>query len=172
MYEPYYVGLHPAEQVRASAIASAIARLQSNESLELFEHALSVTVRAVWKLSQQHRGGCIADDDNTDGDASQHPIASRARSIVRVNNPTDRWCLVRAICIGLMRVHNPTWSGARFRRYCADVDGAQSRHAELLIRRAGLDPRAPHGYGVADAERVQAHLNRRYNRQHRLSIFK
>lgn len=196
---PYYIGLRPLAQNSPAVVAAAICSLTSNERLRIFEGPIRTVVRAVWfptttttrtattiktpppppmtiktparRPRKSLRGGCI-DDGSVDPSAAdgRHRVTSRARSIVRVVNPYDRWCMVRAVAIGMARCR---WrmQPQRFRDYCADVGGRQTRDVRRLIAHAGLRANPRRGYGVRDAERLQTALSRLYGSRYRLSIF-
>ena len=91
--------------------------------------------------------------------------------MVRVENPNDRLCLSRAICIGLKyRECGQERYGLQFRTYISK----QSEHrkeAELLLRNAGVSTEKEI-YGIEDAEKIQWLFNIRYGEHEiRLVIF-
>ena len=96
-----------------------------------------------------------------DGDVDcAHDLPFRCHSLVRVNNPRDRLCLTRAICIGLKYRECGEERNPQFKEFMAD----QSRHepaARCLLLSARIDANKDY-YGIEDAIKLQELLNTRY----------
>ena len=94
----------------------------------------------------------------------------RCHSLVRVENPDDRLCLARAICIGLKYREFGQERNQKFKEFMAD----QSRHesaARCLLLSARIDANRDF-YGIEDAIKLQELLNSRYGEHEiRLVIF-
>ena len=102
---------------------------------------------------------------------SAHNLTFRCHSLVRVENPNDRLCLARAICIGLkfrecsQQRMNPI--------FCSYIIG-QSLHApqaKKILLDAGI-PTNKDFYGIEEAIKLQELLNDRFGQHEiRLVIF-
>ena len=109
---------------------------------------------------------------NVEGDlANDHTLPFRLDSLVRVENPNDRWCLARAIIIGLRyRECGENRMEPNFLSYI----GNQRYHvivARRLLSDAGI-PTTKDFFTLEDASKIQTLLNARFGSQEvRIVIF-
>ena len=98
-------------------------------------------------------GACAADGQGQND-------AAPCRSFVRVVNPEDRYCLARAVIIGLLdrRCRQLGWSRQRFQRMCT-LQPAHGPMAAALLHSAGCRMDRQH-YGLRDVARVQQFMDR------------
>lgn len=127
MKAPFYVPLRPPDQNTPAAIAAALTRLaQSNGLLGLFEAPVKIKITAVWKLINTNiRGGCC-----------DCPLSTRAKSIMRVINTTDNWCLARAISLAIKIKEGI--SPNDLQKYMENVNGQQRKEAVALMKLAKI----------------------------------
>uniref|UniRef100_A0A914HIJ6 DNA-directed DNA polymerase n=1 Tax=Globodera rostochiensis TaxID=31243 RepID=A0A914HIJ6_GLORO len=171
---PYVVRLRPPEQNNAAALAAAIERLneQSAAGIDLMSGTTQTKVLAVWPLepnrdAENQGGGCDLGDE--------HHVSHNVQSLVRVHNPNDRFCLARAILLGLRDHRCRTVMPGRAGRVAFQLHGAQQhRHgpeARHLLRRAGI-ARDKHLYTLEDVAIFQNWLNNTHGvGQIRLVVF-
>nr|CAD2207486.1 unnamed protein product [Meloidogyne enterolobii] len=129
-HHPFTVPLRPLEQNNAAALAAAIERLNeiSQAGIDLLSGTTTTKVVAVWPLTGQRtnnpasHSGSHVPTGSCDMD-QEHAVSSRCRSIVRVHNPNDRYCLARAVVIGLTKIRlvdqgDANNGAAHFRAFC------------------------------------------------------
>uniref|UniRef100_A0A914NYU9 Uncharacterized protein n=1 Tax=Meloidogyne incognita TaxID=6306 RepID=A0A914NYU9_MELIC len=145
-HHPFTVPLRPVEQNNAAALAAAIERLNeiSQAGIDLLSGTTTTTVVAVWPLTGQRTNNPAAQSGSHVPTGScdldqEHAVSSRCRSIVRVYNPNDRYCLARAVVIGLAKIRmvDQGNTGGQFKAFCQQ----QQQHlnqAENLMNNAGL----------------------------------
>ena len=117
-------------------------------------------------------GECsVIDDDNEDDEARSHALHSiRCHSFVRILNPDDRWCLARAINIGLKYWECGQQRTPEFMAHCLNQQ-AHGPDVERLLSDAGIET-TKQQYGIDDAMRIQQLLQQRYGADAiRLCIF-
>ena len=184
---PYTMPLRPPEQNSPAVLADAIERLQAQSAegqLDLFAGDCEFKVVAVWTLdtsddvrigqpeepSQMFEGACSGIDlESAEVSKHQHPGAPRCQSLVRVLNPNDRWCLARAVLIGLEwhRTMGEEQGGLGRERRMIEFRNYHSRQhehgpdAEQLMTVAGISS-LKEGYGIQDAARLQQYLTNTY----------
>ena len=92
--------------------------------------------------------------------------------MVKVINPTDNWCLARAINIGLRYIECGEQRTPEFLYYCRNQQ--QQTHkdeARALLLDAGIATNQIE-YGIQEAKRIQQLLNIRYGEgQIRIVVF-
>jgi len=103
------IPLRPIEQNSPLVLAEAILRHheQYNTALDIFNGNTRIKVYAVWPLNEQQAlanaapldGSCSAQEG--DNNALHLQVTPRCQSMVKVYNPEDRFCLTRAVLIGL-----------------------------------------------------------------------
>uniref|UniRef100_A0A914M7B9 Uncharacterized protein n=1 Tax=Meloidogyne incognita TaxID=6306 RepID=A0A914M7B9_MELIC len=139
----FTIPLRPLDQNNPAALAAAIERLNeiSAAGIDLLSGTTVTKVVGVWPLNAQRTNNPDARSGSCDLEVD-HVLSSRCRSIVRVHNPNDRYCLARAVVIGLARIRmvdqGVANGAARFKEFCQQ----QQQHlfpAENLMRNAGLD---------------------------------
>uniref|UniRef100_A0A183C673 Ubiquitinyl hydrolase 1 n=1 Tax=Globodera pallida TaxID=36090 RepID=A0A183C673_GLOPA len=162
-------------------MAAELERLavQSAGGVDLFGGTVMFRITAVWPLSE-----ALADHPEGGGGACANNEAEargsvRCRSFFPVINPGDRWCMLRAIVLGLGDRHFQHLYGAgtgqavaHFRAFCLE-QRAEGGHnaAEQLLQLARLRPDLP-AYGVQEVRRVQQALDNSLGAQQvRLVIF-
>ena len=103
--------------------------------------------------------------------ACNHPLPFRLNSLVRVENPHDRWCLARAILIGLRyRECGENRTDRGFFSYIHS-QRAHGQHAQSLLSDAGIST-TKEFYTLEDASKVQDLINARMGPQEvRIVIF-
>ena len=103
--------------------------------------------------------------------ASDHQLPFRLHSLIRVENPNDRWCLARAILIGLRyRECGENRGDFEFFSY-THCQQDQGRFAEQLLIDAGIST-TKEFYTLEDAAKIQDLINARLGSQQiRLVIF-
>lgn len=109
---------------------------------------------------------------NVEGDLNfDHPQRFRCQSCITVQNPDDRWCLARAILIGLKyREFGKQRYNDDFRSYISN-QSLHGKQAERLLRDAVVSTRKQF-YNIEDAKKIQELITRRYGPQQiRLVIF-
>ncbi|KAL3072418.1 hypothetical protein niasHT_034102 [Heterodera trifolii] len=156
---PYVIRLRPPEQNNAAALAAAIERLneQSAAGIDLLSGTTVTKVLAVWPLESvradaQRGGACDLDNE--------HHLSHKVQSLVRVVNPNDRYCLARAVLLGLCdrETRMPNGGGREeFNTYARrqNQHGTQAIH---LLTRAGV-PVDKHMYTLEDVEQLQQYIN-------------
>nr|CAD2183600.1 unnamed protein product [Meloidogyne enterolobii] len=163
-HNPFTVPLRPPAQNNPAALAAAIERLNemSQAGIDLLAGTTVTKVVAVWPLDAQltdnpadHTGACNVD--------IEHNLTPKCRSIVQVINPTDRFCLARAVNIGLKRIGLMELNGPQqqqqqqFRSFCSQQD----RHYEAayeLMQNAGL-PLDLQQYSLDHVNAIQNFIN-------------
>ena len=115
----------------------------------------------------------MANANLADNETQAHlDIPIRCQSLVRVINPEDRFCLARAILIGLkwFLTFEQNGSSAEFKTYCAN----QAMHgpdARQLLLDAGISISLSI-YGIQEVQQIQQHLLQRFGTKRiRLVIF-
>uniref|UniRef100_A0A183BN37 DNA-directed DNA polymerase n=1 Tax=Globodera pallida TaxID=36090 RepID=A0A183BN37_GLOPA len=168
----FHIPMRAPEQNSASALAAAIeAFAKQYDALDLFSADVRFKVAAVWPLPGANVGGaCAANEQQARG-------ALRCRSFVPVINGAagDRWCLARAIVIGLADRQLCTLEQRpvlQFRHFCTGQVGAAGAPAAFqLLQAAGVSHDLP-TYGVPEAKRIQHWLDATLGAQQvRLVIF-
>ncbi|KAL3108794.1 hypothetical protein niasHT_019281 [Heterodera trifolii] len=156
---PYVIRLRPPEQNNAAALAAAIERLneQSAAGIDLLSGTTVTKVLAVWPLESvradaQRGGACDLDNE--------HHLSHKVQSLVRVVNPNDRYCLARAVLLGLCdrETRMPNGGGREeFNTYARrqNQHGTQAIH---LLTNAGV-PVDKHMYTLEDVEQLQQYIN-------------
>ncbi|KAL3122347.1 hypothetical protein niasHT_000566 [Heterodera trifolii] len=156
---PYVIRLRPPEQNNAAALAAAIERLneQSAAGIDLLSGTTVTKVLAVWPLESvradaQRGGACDLDNE--------HHLSHKVQSLVRVVNPNDRYCLARAVLLGLCdrETRMPNGGGREeFNTYALrqNQHGTQAIH---LLTNAGV-PVDKHMYTLEDVEQLQQYIN-------------
>uniref|UniRef100_A0A914NVU1 Uncharacterized protein n=1 Tax=Meloidogyne incognita TaxID=6306 RepID=A0A914NVU1_MELIC len=181
-HHPFTVPLRPVEQNNAAALAAAIERLNeiSQAGIDLLSGTTTTKVVAVWPLTGQRTnnpatqsgshvptGSCNLDQE--------HAVSSRCRSIVRVHNPNDRYCLARAVVIGLTKIRlvdqgDANNGAAHFRAFCQQ----QEQHVifvNYLMNISGL-PNGLQEYSLEHVAILQRWLNQYYGEGHtRIVVF-
>jgi len=120
MDHDFGIPLRPIEQNNPMVIAEAILRYheQYNTALDIFNGNTRMKVYAVWPLDEQQAlanaaplvGSCSAQE--------HLQITPRCQSLVKVYNPDDRFCMARAVLIGLKYREFMPHREADFRAYC------------------------------------------------------
>lgn len=157
MKAPFYVPLRDPVQNTPAAIAAALTRLsQSNGLLGLFDEPIRTKITAVWKLDKNIRGGC-----------SNCSLTTRAKSVMRVINTTDNWCLARAVCLAIKIKEGI--NGNLLQKYMENVDEEQKRDAKTLMKDAKIpNYKTKLLFDLKDAALIQEVLKTRH---YRLIIF-
>ncbi|KAL3093884.1 hypothetical protein niasHS_004724 [Heterodera schachtii] len=156
---PYVIRLRPPEQNNAAALAAAIERLneQSAAGIDLLSGTTVTKVLAVWPLesvrADAQRGG-VCDLDN------EHHLSHKVQSLVRVVNPNDRYCLARAVLLGLCdrETRMPNGGGREALNAYARRQNQHGTQAIHLLTRAGV-PVDKHMYTLEDVEQLQQYIN-------------
>nr|CAD2202498.1 unnamed protein product [Meloidogyne enterolobii] len=175
-HHPFTVPLRPVEQNNAAALAAAIERLNeiSQAGIDLLSGTTTTKVVAVWPLTGQRTNNPAAHSGSCDLD-QEHAVSSRCRSIVRVHNPNDRYCLARAVVIGLTKIRlvdqgDANNGPAHFRAFCQQ----QEQHmlfVNYLMNTAGL-PNGLQEYSLEHVAILQRWLNQYYGEGHtRIVVF-
>lgn len=160
MQSPYYVPIRTLAQNNAKTIAAEIEWVaQSNDDLRLLNGRLHAKVIMVWLPT----GNC----------RDQRLMEKKVRSLVEIVNPTDQWCMARAVAVAL--AYHKYVVGANNRRAFARVTRVgsreQKRMARKLLRLAGIDLEKEH-YDLRDLKHLQRWLDRRYGRSaYRIVVF-
>uniref|UniRef100_A0A914MVR5 DNA-directed DNA polymerase n=2 Tax=Meloidogyne TaxID=189290 RepID=A0A914MVR5_MELIC len=181
-HHPFTVPLRPVEQNNAAALAAAIERLNeiSQAGIDLLSGTTTTKVVAVWPLTGQRTNNPAAQSGSHVPTGScdldqEHSVSSRCRSIVRVHNPNDRYCLARAVVIGLTKIRlvdqgDANNGPAHFRAFCQQ----QEQHllfVNYLMNTAGL-PYGLQEYSLEHAAILQRWLNQYYGEGHiRIVVF-
>uniref|UniRef100_A0A183BP01 DNA-directed DNA polymerase n=1 Tax=Globodera pallida TaxID=36090 RepID=A0A183BP01_GLOPA len=160
----FHIPMRSPEQNSACALAAAIeAFAKQYDALDLFSADVRFKVSAVWPLigTENVSGACAADDQQARGTVHCQSFVP----IVNIEGGgaiADRWCLARAIVIGLadrrlLVLEQRTI--AQFRAFCESQRGAAGAPAaRLVLQEAGVRVDLP-GYGVPEAKRIQRWLD-------------
>nr|CAD2165765.1 unnamed protein product [Meloidogyne enterolobii] len=181
-HHPFTVPLRPVEQNNAAALAAAIERLNeiSQAGIDLLSGTTTTKVVAVWPLTGQRTNNPAAQSGSHVPTGScnldqEHAVSSRCRSIVRVHNPNDRYCLARAVVIGLTKIRlvdqgDANNGAAHFRAFCQQ----QEQHVifvNYLMNISGL-PNGLQEYSLEHVAILQRWLNQYYGEGHtRIVVF-
>ncbi|KAL3096740.1 hypothetical protein niasHS_001778 [Heterodera schachtii] len=174
---PYHIPHRAPEQNTAAAMGAELERLaaQSAGGVDLFGGTVLFRISAVWQLDasgQSGAGACAGDEQEARGTV-------RCRSFFPVVNPGDRWCLARAIVLGLADRRAQLQYGAgsvqaaaQFRAFWLAQHGPGGAQAARQLLHLATLPLDKQDYGVADAQRLQQALDTRLGAQQvRLVIF-
>ncbi|KAL3113647.1 hypothetical protein niasHT_010676 [Heterodera trifolii] len=174
---PYHIPHRAPEQNTAAAMGAELERLaaQSAGGVDLFGGTVLFRISAVWPLDasgQSGAGACAGDEQEARGTV-------RCRSFFPVVNPGDRWCLARAIVLGLADRRAQLQYGAgsvqaaaQFRAFWLAQHGPGGAQAARQLLHLATLPLDKQDYDVADAQRLQQALDTRLGAQQvRLVIF-
>ncbi|KAL3110923.1 hypothetical protein niasHT_014860 [Heterodera trifolii] len=176
---PYHIPHRAPEQNTPAAMGAELERLaaQSAGGVDLFGGTVLFRISAVWQLdasggSKWGGGVCAGDEQEARGSV-------RCRSFFPVVNPGDRWCLARAIVLGLADRRAQLQYGAgsvqaaaQFRAFWLAQHGPGGAQAARQLLHMATLPLDKQDYGVADAQRLQQALDTRLGAQQvRLVIF-
>uniref|UniRef100_A0A914HLZ0 DNA-directed DNA polymerase n=1 Tax=Globodera rostochiensis TaxID=31243 RepID=A0A914HLZ0_GLORO len=155
----FHIPLRDPRQNNADALASALEAFAKHyDGLDLFSGNVRFRIVAVWPLSTPRVEGCCAENE------AMARGTVRCHSFVPIINggAGDRWCLARAIIIGLADRHIcvvQRQTVAHFRVYCIGQRGVGGLElAEQLLLSAGVPLNRP-TYGVRDMQRIQQWLD-------------
>ena len=150
MDKPYHIPMRPPEQNSPSAIAQAFEQLsQSDAELNLYGGQLQCKIFAVWLPS----GSCAND--------GVHKRRRGLRSLVRVVNPHDRWCMTRSVAIGMAYYRIGKTNKEQFKQFCQEENELQRKKAKRLLTGAGLSKKKM-TYDLQDVKAVQEFLDKTY----------
>uniref|UniRef100_A0A1I8BWX6 Uncharacterized protein n=1 Tax=Meloidogyne hapla TaxID=6305 RepID=A0A1I8BWX6_MELHA len=139
-HNPFTVPLRPPAQNNPAALAAAIERLNevSQAGIDLLSGTTTTKVLAVWPLAAQRtdnpadhtvipviQGACNGD--------LEHNITPQCRSIVKIHNPDDRYCLPRAVYIGLRKIRLMEENCPRINQQFSSFCQQQHQHLEAVI---------------------------------------
>nr|CAD2205395.1 unnamed protein product [Meloidogyne enterolobii] len=175
-HHPFTVPLRPPAQNNPAALAAAIERLNeiSAAGIDLLSGTTTTKVIAVWPLTGQRTNNPATQSGSCDLE-QEHVVTSRCRSIVRVHNPNDRYCLARAVVIGLTKIRlvdqgDANNGPAHFRAFCQQ----QEQHmifVNYLMNISGL-PYGLQEYSLEHVAILQRWLNQYYGEGHtRIVVF-
>uniref|UniRef100_A0A1I8BV39 DNA-directed DNA polymerase n=1 Tax=Meloidogyne hapla TaxID=6305 RepID=A0A1I8BV39_MELHA len=167
-HNPFTVPLRPPAQNNPAALAAAIERLNevSQAGIDLLSGTTTTKVLAIWPLEAQRtdnpadHGGISVIQGACDIDL-EHVTTPQCQSLIRIRNPEDRYCLARAVHIGLKKIRlmeaNCPRSTQQFRTFC------QQQHEHLepvieLMQNAGL-PLDLQNYSLNHVSAIQIHIN-------------
>jgi len=120
------IPLRPIEQNNPMVITEAIIRHheQYNTSIDVFNGNTRMKVYAVWPLDDQQAlekaapldGSCSGRDG--DNNNLHQELTPRCQSLIKIYNPDDRYCLARAVLIGLKYRECMPRQENEFKSYC------------------------------------------------------
>ena len=100
----------------------------------------------------------------------EHESNFKNRDFVRIENPEDRWCLARAVLVGIKYYEEGQQRTPAFVSYCFQQK-PHGKAAEKLLRDSGL-PTDKAEYNLKDAEKIQEWLIQRFRKDEiRIVIF-
>ncbi|KAL3084051.1 hypothetical protein niasHT_033771 [Heterodera trifolii] len=155
----FHVPMRPPQQNSAHALAAALeAFAKQYDELDLFSADVCFKVSAVWALpAARVEGACAEDEQRARGTV-------RCQSFVPVVNGAggDRWCMARAIVLGLAQRRICVLEQrnvVHFRAFCLAQRGeAGAPEARRLLEDAAVPLDRP-TYGATEAQRVQRWLD-------------
>ncbi|KAL3095097.1 hypothetical protein niasHT_022806 [Heterodera trifolii] len=155
----FHVPMRPPQQNSAHALAAALETFAKQyDELDLFSADVCFKVSAVWALpAARVEGACAEDEQRACGTV-------RCQSFVPVVNGAggDRWCMARAIVLGLAQRRICVLEQrnvVHFRAFCLAQRGeAGAPEARRLLEDAAVPLDRP-TYGATEAQRVQRWLD-------------
>jgi hypothetical protein len=152
---PFTIPLRPPLQNSPATVAEALLMVneQYNGGLDLFNGTTVIKIFCVWPL--EVTGGCsILPNDSH----SNHQTTTSPQSLVRVLNAEDRFCLARAVLIGIeyRKVQIGGCSMDDFTGYCRSQQ-EHGRPARELLVSAGCDPHKSY-YDLQDIDLIQRYM--------------